>query len=72
MSAPTPMPEVGREYHDEDGRVLRVHSVKPGDRLGREVVGTLRRPGVEDRDYSTTLALWEVIWYGRPGEDFES
>lgn len=57
------LPQVGREYHDGNGRVLRVHSVRIGDREGREVIGTVRREGgARARDYSTTLMLWETIW----------
>jgi hypothetical protein len=55
--------------------VLRVHGVRPGDRLGREVVGTLRervglrtdaREGAtiygESCDYSCTMATWADVW----------
>lgn len=71
VSRQTVEPQVGHEYNDGNDRVLRVHSVRVGDRLGREVLGTVRRENGPERNYSTTLELFQAIWIdhiNRPDE----
>lgn len=50
-------PGLGEEFTDASGRVLTVMEVRPGEGLGREVIGT-----VDGRDYSTTLISWSEVW----------
>ena len=54
-------PVVNGRYSDHRGRVLVVHTIQPGDSLGREVLGKLKWKG-NSQAYSTTLAIFYAIW----------
>lgn len=54
----------GSVWTDASGRRLTVDEVKPGDALGREVVGTVCMD-VIDEPYSTTLASWQRTWHDK-------
>lgn len=59
------MPRWGERYEDVAGRILEVREVRPGDPLGREVCGFVRRGGVSAAPYSCTLLTWADIWRDR-------
>jgi hypothetical protein len=51
----------GSVWTDAGGRHLTVLFVKPGDPLGREVIGRLDG----EQPYATDLRTWAVIWRDR-------
>lgn len=55
----------GSVWTDASGRRLTVDEVKPGDALGREVVGTIESPRLRFFAYSTTLASWQRTWHDK-------
>ena len=54
-------PQKYRLYHDYSKRELTITNIDIGNRLGREIQGTICADGKED-DYSCPLRTWEVIW----------
>jgi hypothetical protein len=66
MTDPRTLPIVGSEWVDAAGRRFTVDAVHVGDRLGREVVGTLLHPGDPiDYPYSCPLLTWAAVWRDR-------
>lgn len=56
-------PKPGEKYTDSEGRQLEITEVKPGDNLGREVIGKLKVRGDRKRvKFSTTLEMWANTW----------
>jgi len=53
------------KYTDYSGRVLVVTEVRPGDPLGREVVGGLVMDDGMLQAYATTLEIAEDLWVNR-------
>jgi hypothetical protein len=56
-------PESNTDWVDnrDETRRLHVTEVVPGDRLGREIRGTIKRSNLE-REYATDLATFHGVW----------
>lgn len=63
ISGEVEYPAVPSEWVDnkDSGRRLHVTEVVPGDRLGREIRGTVKRTNLE-RDYATDLVTFGAVW----------
>lgn len=63
-----PWPEASTRWVDkrDDSRTLWVEEVEPGDRLGREIRGTLHGYGStyehDGRAYATDIRTFHAIW----------
>lgn len=60
-------PEASTRWVDnqDDSRTLWVEEVAPGDRLGREIRGTLRFSGAHEhngRPYATDIRTFNGVW----------
>jgi len=59
----TEYPDAGTDWVDNKTpeRRLHIEEVVPGDRLGREIRGTIRYTNLE-REYATDLATFHGVW----------